>query len=201
MSTRPASGNGDGMVVVVEALPEHDAAKRSRTARAMGRRIPRGYASEPPLPRPDLTYVPVRRIPVVTPEEGRRHMATDLTITTEDRPGGLASVGEALGAAGINIEGLLGIGMEGRGIIHVCVQDGAAARKALEGAGLRVEDEAEAILGGAVKGADQPGTLGMMARQIADAGVNIRAVYVATNNRAVMVTDDNAKVMEMMANM
>jgi hypothetical protein len=128
-------------------------------------------------------------------------MAKDLTITTEDRPGGLASVGEALGAAGINIEGLLGIGMEGRGIIHVCVQDGTAARKALEGAGIKVEGEAEAILGNPVQGADQAGTMGMMARAIADGGVNVRVVYLATNNRAVMVTDDNAKVMAMMANM
>jgi hypothetical protein len=128
-------------------------------------------------------------------------MATDLTITTEDRPGGLASVGEALGAAGINIEGLLGIGMEGRGIIHVCVQDGTAARKALEGAGIKVEGEAEAILGNPVQGADQAGTMGRMARAIADGGVNVRVVYLATNNRAVMVTDDNAKVMAMMANM
>jgi hypothetical protein len=128
-------------------------------------------------------------------------MATDLTITTDDSPGGLASIGEALGNAGINIEGLCGLGMEGRGIIHVCVQDGAAARQALEGAGLKVEGEADAILGGAVPGADQPGTMGMMARQVADAGVNVRACYLATNNRAVMVTDDNAKVMELMANM
>ena len=128
-------------------------------------------------------------------------MATDLTISVDDRPGGLASVGEALGAAGINIEGLLGIGMEGRGIIHICVQDGMAARKALEGAGIKVEGESEAILGDPVAGADQAGTMGMMARQIADAGVNVRAVYLATNSRAVMVTDDNAKVMELMANM
>jgi hypothetical protein len=128
-------------------------------------------------------------------------MATDLTIMTEDRPGGLASVGEALGNAGINIEGLCGLGMDGRGIIHVCVQDGMAARQALEGAGLKVDGEADAILGGAIQGAEQPGTMGMMARQIADAGVNVIACYVATNNRAVMVTDDNAKVMELMANM
>jgi hypothetical protein len=40
-----------------------------------------------------------------------------------------------------------------------------------------------------------------MARGIADAGVNVRAVYLATNSRVVMVTDDNAKVMQMMANM
>ncbi len=131
-----------------------------------------------------------------------KQMATDLTVVLEDQPGGLASVGEALGAAGINIEGLMGVGTEGRGIIHVCVMDGAAARKALEDAGLKVEGEAEAILGGgAVPGAEQPGTMGVMARQVASAGVNVKAAYVATGSRVVLVTDDNDKVMELMANM
>lgn len=128
-------------------------------------------------------------------------MATDLRISVADSPGGLASVGEALGAAGINIEGLFGVGLEGRGIIHVCVQDGAAARAALEGAGLTVDGEDDAILGPPVAGADQPGTMGPMARQVADAGINVRAVYLATNSRVVMATDDNAKLMELMANM
>jgi hypothetical protein len=128
-------------------------------------------------------------------------MATDLTISVEDRPGGLASVGEALGGAGINIEGLCGLGMEGRGIIHICVQDGAAARAALEGAGIKVEGEEDAILGEPVSGAETPGTMGAMARQIAEAGINVRAAYVATGSRVVMVTDDNAKLMELIAKM
>ena len=128
-------------------------------------------------------------------------MATDITISVDDRPGGLASIGEALGAAGINIEGLIGIGMEGRGIIHICVQDGAGARKALDDAGIKVEGEADAILGAPIAGAEQAGTMGAMARAVADAGVNVRAVYVATGSRVVMVTDNNAKVMELMANM
>jgi hypothetical protein len=76
-----------------------------------------------------------------------------------------------------------------------------AARKALEDAGLKVEGESEAILGDSVPNADKAGTMGPMARQIAGAGVNVRAVYLATNSRVVMVTDDNAKVMQMMANM
>jgi hypothetical protein len=128
-------------------------------------------------------------------------MATDLTISVEDRPGGLASVGTALGAAGINIEGLCGLGLEGRGIIHVCVEDGVAARNALETAGVKVEGGAEAILSESVPGADKPGSLGAMSRAIAEAGINTRAIYMATNSRIVAVTDDNAKVMEMMANM
>jgi len=113
----------------------------------------------------------------------------------------MADVGEALGNAGINVEGLCGHGFEGRGMIHICVQDGAAARGALEGAGIKVEGEADAILGEAVPGADTPGTMGAMARQIAGAGINIRNVYLATNSRVVMVTDDNAKLMELIANM
>ena len=113
----------------------------------------------------------------------------------------LASIGEALGGSGINIEGLFGASVDGRGLIHLCVQDGPAARKALEGAGLSVTDEADAILGEAVAGASDPGTMGMMARQIANAGINVKAAYIATGNRVVMVTDNNAKLMELIANM
>ena len=126
-------------------------------------------------------------------------MATDFTISVEDQPGGLASVGEALGDAGINIEGLCGMGLEGRGIIHVCVQDAAATRRALEAAGLKVEGEAEAILGQTVPNTDEPGMLGRMARMVADAGINVRVAYIATNSRPVLVTDDNAKTIQLMA--
>lgn len=122
-------------------------------------------------------------------------MATDLAISVADQPGGLADVGEALGNAGINIEGLCGVGLGDRGVIHVLVEDGAAARTALEGAGLAVESEAEAIVSAIPGDVRAPGTLGKMARSVAEAGVNMRAVYLATGDRAVAVTDDNAKAL------
>ncbi|MCD6020303.1 MAG: amino acid-binding protein [Actinomycetia bacterium] len=122
-------------------------------------------------------------------------MATDLAVSVADQPGGLADVGEALGNAGINIEGLCGVGLGDRGVIHVLVEDGAAARAALEGAGLNVESEAEAIVSAIPGDVRTPGTLGRMARAVAEAGVNMRAVYLATDNRAVAVTDDNAKAL------
>jgi hypothetical protein len=123
-------------------------------------------------------------------------MPTDLGVTVEDRPGGLADIGEALGNAGINIEGLCGMGLGDRGVIHLLVEDGAAARAALEGAGLTVESESEAIVSEIPgDGVGTPGTLGKMARAVADAGVNMKALYLATNNRAVAVTDDNAKAL------
>jgi hypothetical protein len=121
----------------------------------------------------------------------------DLTVSLEDRPGTLATLGEALGAAGINIEGLTVVSFEGRAIGHVLVEDAAAARTALEGAGLKVEGESDPIVqdlpGDQV---DQPGVVGKMARSMADAGVNIQVVYLATKNRAVAITSDNAKALE-----
>jgi hypothetical protein len=122
-------------------------------------------------------------------------MATDLAVSVADQPGGLADVGEALGNAGINIEGLCGVGLGDRGVIHILVEDGAAARAALESAGLNVESEAEAIVSAIPGDVRTPGTLGKMARSVAEAGVNMRAVYLATDNRAVAVTDDNAKAL------
>jgi hypothetical protein len=121
-------------------------------------------------------------------------MPTDLTITVEDEPGELARIGEALGSAEINIEGLAGFTMQGQGFIHVLVEDASGARSALEEAGLKISDEADAlVLDLPSQGIDRPGTLGQMARKVADAGVNIEAIYLATKNRGVAVTSDNSK--------
>ena len=118
----------------------------------------------------------------------------DLTVSLEDRPGTLADFGEALGEAGINIEGFCAVSSEGRGIVHVLVEDAAAARAALEGAGIKVEGEADPIVAEyPAADVDRPGAMGEMARRIADAGVNIQLTYLATKNRGVMVTSDNAK--------
>jgi hypothetical protein len=118
----------------------------------------------------------------------------DLTVSLEDRPGTLADLGEALGKAGINIEGMCAVTSEGRAIIHLLVADAAAARTALESAGVKVEGEAEPLISELDSAqVDRPGAVGAMARAMADAGVNIQVVYLATKNRAVAVTSDNAK--------
>jgi hypothetical protein len=118
----------------------------------------------------------------------------DLTVSLEDRPGTLATLGETLGEAGINLEGVCAVTHEGRGIIHILVQDAAKARSALEQAGIKVEGEGEPLVSELPQDrVERPGTLGEMARKVADAGVNVQVVYLATKNRAVMVTSDNAK--------
>ncbi len=118
----------------------------------------------------------------------------DLTVSLEDRPGELARLGEALGGAGVNIEGICAVTADGRAIVHLLVADAMGARSALEGAGLKVEGEADPIVAEFASGdVDRPGSMGEMARAIADAGVNVQVVYLATKSRGVMVTSDNAK--------
>ena len=46
------------------------------------------------------------------------------------------------------------------GIIHVLVEDGVAGRRALEGAGIKVEGESEVIVGDLPDDVDRPGTMG-----------------------------------------
>lgn len=117
-------------------------------------------------------------------------MATDLTVILEDKPGTLADLGEALGAAGVNIDGFCGFPCEGRGVIHILVGDGPAARAALTRVGMQVEAEREVLL---VEAEDRPGALGEVARKIARAGVNINLVYKVTQTQIAIGADDPAK--------
>ena len=114
-------------------------------------------------------------------------MATDLTVILENRPGTLADIGEALGNAGINIEGMCGFPCEGKGRLHILVEDGAAARRVLKDAGIQITEERKVIV---LDIDDRPGAFGSVARKIADAGVNVDLGYLATRTRVVIGTDD-----------
>lgn len=114
-------------------------------------------------------------------------MATDLTIYLENRPGTLAEVGEVLGNAGINIDGTCGFPAEGRGVLHVLVDDAREARQALTEAGLECGEEREVEVLSIV---DQPGEMGRQLRRAADAGVNVDLIYLASGTRLVLGSDD-----------
>ena len=106
----------------------------------------------------------------------------------EDQPGKLADLGEATGRAGVNIEGLCAMVGDGKGFIHILVEDGDAARKALDDAGIGVADEREAVI---VDLHDKPGAMGEIARDLAEAGVNIDVAYtIYTGVRLVILTED-----------
>ena len=117
-------------------------------------------------------------------------MATNLTIKLEDRPGTLAQLGETLGASGVNINGACAVTSGGEGWVHILVDDAAAARASLEGAGMSVASESEVVVADAE---DRPGNLGATARKLAEAGVNVELFYVSNGMKLVFVVDDAEK--------
>lgn len=114
-------------------------------------------------------------------------MATDLTVSLANEPGALATLGEAAGGADVNLLGLAGIASGATGDVHVLVEDAEAARAALEAAGIRVTNEREVVV---TDVEDRPGELGRLMRRVADAGVNVDLVYLATNTRLVVGAAD-----------
>jgi hypothetical protein len=119
-------------------------------------------------------------------------MARDLSVALDNRPGELARLGEATAGAGINIEGVCGVATGGgTATIHILVEDVVATRSALENAGLEVSDEHDVLV---VDVEDRPGAMSEVARNLADAGVNIELAYTTFGGvRLVLGVDDLEK--------
>jgi hypothetical protein len=114
-------------------------------------------------------------------------MATDLTVRLVDRPGAMAGACEALGDAGINIEGCCAYPAGAAGQLHLLVEDPEGAREALRAAGYEMVQERRVIVH---ELEDVPGSAGAALRRIADAGVNLQLVYMARATRFVLGVDD-----------
>lgn len=112
----------------------------------------------------------------------------DLAIVLENRPGALAEMGDALGRAGVSVEGGGAWVVDGRGVAHFLFTDGTAARRALEAAGIKVLDEREVLVQRLQQ--DVPGQLGLLTRRMAEAGVNIEVLYSDHDHQLILVVDD-----------
>ena len=115
----------------------------------------------------------------------------DLAIALENRPGALAEMGEALGRAGVSIEGGGAWVVDGCGVAHFLFVAGTVARTILEEAGIRVLEEREVLVQRLKQ--DVPGQLGLLTRRMADAGVNIEVLYSDHNHQLILVVDDLAR--------
>lgn len=103
-------------------------------------------------------------------------MPVEIVIETEDRPGVIADIGELLGEARVNITAAAAFANDGRGVFHFVVDDADRALAALRREGWTVRAAREVL---AVSLDDRPGELGRYARRLAQAGINIRALYTA----------------------
>jgi hypothetical protein len=113
-------------------------------------------------------------------------VAKDLRVVLrDDRPGSLAALVQALGDSGINIDGVAEID----GVVHLLVEDAEAARVAVEASNNQVTEERDVLV---ISLPDRPGELARVVRRIADAGVNVSFVYLATSTRVVIGVEDIA---------
>jgi hypothetical protein len=115
----------------------------------------------------------------------------DLTISLANRPGALADMGDALGRAGVSVEGGGAWVVDGQGVAHFLVDDAVAARSALHDAGIKVLAEREVLIQRLKQ--DEPGQLGKLTRRMAQAGVNIEVLYSDHSNQLILVVDDIEK--------
>lgn len=103
-------------------------------------------------------------------------MPTEIVIEAEDRPGMMASLGELMGEAEVNITAAAAFTHDGRGFLHFVVQEADRAVSALREACWEVVRVQEVLT---ISLDDRPGELGRFARRLADAGINITSLYIA----------------------
>jgi hypothetical protein len=114
-------------------------------------------------------------------------MAVDLVIDIENTPGALARVAAAISDAGVNIAAATCVGPGERAELHILVPHAEAAKHALAISHVAVTRERQVVV---VEVEDRPGVLADLARRVAEAGVNLDLVYVATQNRVVLGAED-----------
>ncbi len=93
-------------------------------------------------------------------------------VDLENKPGGLATVAEALGAKGVNITGVCGATCGDTGRAAITTADDATARSVFQA--LKTPFKEYEVIETSL--AHTPGSLGKATRRLADAGVNIEAI-------------------------
>ena len=120
-------------------------------------------------------------------------------VDLENKPGSLARVAEAIAAKGINIEGISGTTGDTSGRVAIVTSDEGATRTVLTEAkaSFKEVEATEASMRHA------PGTFAKAARRLADAGINVEAVFPTgmqgQDVSVAFVTDQPAKAKEVLA--
>jgi hypothetical protein len=109
--------------------------------------------------------------------EGAGGMLTEVVVELEDRIGALADLGELLGKHAVDIRALAVVKVAaGHALAHLVVEPADVAVRVLREHALVPERVREVL---AVTLEDEPGALGRYCRRLADASINLEAVYMA----------------------
>lgn len=126
------------------------------------------------------------------------NLTKELLVTTEDKPGIMARVMEAVKNAGINITGICAWAMEGKGNILLITDDPGKAKSAIEGAGFSAKDQ-EAVT---LNIPNRVGALAEIGEKLGRAEINIQYCYlsaVGDSALAILGTENNQKAVEILA--
>jgi hypothetical protein len=98
----------------------------------------------------------------------------DIAIHVTHRTGEIARIAGALARKDVNIKSIAGLNIEHQGIIRLIPDDIEAARSALRDANIRFEESELA----SVLLENKAGELAEVASKLANAGINVQALYV-----------------------
>jgi hypothetical protein len=118
-------------------------------------------------------------------------MATDFRVSLPNRPGSLLQAAEALGHAGVNIEGACGYEAAETGVLHVLVADAELARRSLLNAGIAIEAERPVMV---VEVENRPGSGAAIFRRLAEAGIALDLMYTTLDGRLVLGSRELARL-------
>jgi hypothetical protein len=104
-------------------------------------------------------------------------MLTEVVVELENRIGALADLGELLGRNGVDIRALAVLSpAKGRALAHLVVEPADVAVRVLHGNGIVPRRVREVLV---VTLDDEPGALGRYCRRLAEASINLEAVYLS----------------------
>ncbi len=119
----------------------------------------------------------------------------DVCLDIDASPETLALIGETLGEAGVNIEGLAFSSCDSHIVVHLAVEDAEKARRALGLRGIGVRSVTEVLLlhkdARGITG--RPGSFGGICRIFAEHGIRLTFGYPAEHNRFVFGISDVQK--------
>ena len=104
----------------------------------------------------------------------------EVIIVASNDVGSLASVAEALGSVGVNIEAISAYGAEGKAVFRIITNDVTTAVKALSKLSNVQIREADTVI---YKMMNRPGELGKITRKLANRGVSLESLYIVSRKQ------------------
>jgi hypothetical protein len=104
----------------------------------------------------------------------------EIVVIAANDVGALATIAEAIGGLGVNIEAISAYGLGGKAVFRIITNDVTSAVKAMSRIPNVQVQEAETIIYQMI---NRPGELGKITRKLANRGVNVESLYIVSKKQ------------------